>query len=61
MVIFIQQERFFLTKYQLFKSYDGYINALTDFDNDTFIDNYILHAKCRRFPINTQLIGPPLD
>ena len=42
-------------------SYDGYINALPDFDNELFINNYILHAKYRRFPINTQLIGPPLD
>ena len=61
MVILIQHERFFLTLYQLFKSYDGYINALPDFNNELFIDNYILHAKYRRFPINTQLIGPPLD
>ena len=30
-------------------------------DNELFLDNYILHAKYRRFPINTQLIGPPLD
>ena len=39
----------------------GYINALPDFHNELFIDNYILHAKYRRFPINNQLIGPPLD
>ena len=49
----------FLTLYQSFKSYDGYINALPDFDNELFLDNYILHAKYPRFPINTQLIGPP--
>ena len=40
MVIFIQNERF-LTLYQLFKSYDGYINALPDFDNELFLENYI--------------------
>ena len=51
----------FLTQYQLSKSYDGYISALPDFDNELFIDNYILHAKYRRFHINTQLIGPPFD
>ena len=27
----------------------------------TLLDNYILHSKYRRFPINTKLIGPPLD
>ena len=37
------------------------INALPDFDNELFLDNYILHAKYRRFPMNTQLMGPPLD
>ena len=40
---------------------DGYTNALPDFDNELFNVNYILHAKYRRFPINTQLIGPPLN
>ena len=30
-------------------------------DNELFIDNYILHAIYRRFPINTRIIGPPLD
>ena len=25
------------------------------------MDNYILHEKFRRFPMNTQFIGPPLD
>ena len=42
-------------------SNDGYINALPDFDNELLLDNYILHAKYRRSPINIQLIGPPLD
>ena len=32
-----------------------------DFDNELFLDNNILHAKYRRFPINTQFIGPPFD
>ena len=36
-------------------------SALPDFDNELFLDNNILHAKCRRFPINMQLIGPSLD
>ena len=27
----------------------------------TLAMNYLAHAKYRRFPINTQFIGPPLD
>ena len=45
MVIFIQHERFFLNIISIIWSYDGYINALPDFDNELFLDNYILHAK----------------
>ena len=59
MVIFIQHERLFLTYYQLFQSYDGKIKALPDFDNELFHDNYILRAKYRIFPMNTQLISRP--
>ena len=56
MVIFIKHERFF-NIISIILSHDGYINALPDFDNELFLDNNILHAKNRRFPINTQLIG----
>ena len=61
MVIFIQHELFFNIKSILLVIVVSYINALPDFGNELFIDNYILHAKYRRFPINTQFIGPPLD
>ena len=51
MVIFIQHEHIF-NIISIILAYDGYINALPDFDNELLLDNYILHAKYRRFPIN---------
>ena len=60
LVIFIQHERLF-NIISIILVICCYINALPDFDNELFLYNYILHAKYRRFPINTQLIGPPLD
>ena len=35
------------------------MKAFPDFDNKLFLNNYILHAQYRRFPINTQLTSRP--
>ena len=38
------------------------VKVLCDFDNKVFLNNFIFHAKYRKFPvnmINTQLISRP--
>ena len=59
LVIFNKTSRF-LIQYQLFWSYVGLVKALNNFDNKLFLDNYILHAKYRKFSIiSTHLNSRP--
>ena len=61
MVIFIQHERFFKHDINYFSHMMVISMLYLTLTMNYFLDNYILHAKYRRFPINTQLIRPPLE